>query len=59
MDVQKRLSGLMGKIVQPAYQVDKTILGGIVIHMGNKVIDHSVQRKLDTLKDSLLAVKVH
>jgi F-type H+-transporting ATPase subunit delta len=44
-----------GKKVNVKNVVDKSILGGLVIKIENKIIDLSLQRKLDNLQNSLRA----
>jgi F-type H+-transporting ATPase subunit delta len=51
-DVQslaQRLSGLIGKTVVPHVTVDTAIVGGVVIKIGDTVMDGSVRRRLGTL----------
>jgi F-type H+-transporting ATPase subunit delta len=38
--------------------LDGTLLGGIQVTIGNKVIDGSIRRRLDDLKDMLMAAEV-
>ena len=35
-------------------EVDKTILGGVFVRVGNDVIDGTVKSKLDEMKDIML-----
>ena len=44
---------LMNRIVKPE------IMGGVIVHLGNKVIDKSVKHDLMLLRDRLLDLKVH
>ncbi|HWR38013.1 MAG TPA: F0F1 ATP synthase subunit delta [Patescibacteria group bacterium] len=50
-----KLGQVTGKTVLLKTHVDKQILGGIVIKMGDKLIDGSVQRQLRSLQSDLLA----
>lgn len=43
----------MGKKAIVNFRVDPSILGGLVIHVGDKVLDGSVAGQLETLKQSL------
>ena len=36
------------------YKVDKTLIGGVVIKIGDRVVDSSVKTSLETLRKSLL-----
>ncbi len=47
------LSKRLGNTVTLTQETDPTILGGAVIHMGDQVIDGSIQNKLSTLLDHL------
>jgi F-type H+-transporting ATPase subunit delta len=48
------LSRLTGKNVQLFQKVDPTILGGAVIKVGEQIIDASLRRKLDQIKEMLV-----
>jgi F-type H+-transporting ATPase subunit delta len=56
-DQQTRLteavSKQLGKSVSLAFIVDPSILGGVVTTVGDTVIDGSVKRRLDMMKDAL------
>ena len=49
-----KLSLVTGKKVVISTQIDKTIIGGIIVKIGDKLIDGSVVRQLETLKNALL-----
>lgn len=40
------------------YQVDESLLGGIVIRIGNRVLDNSIRSKLDAMTRDLSKVKL-
>ncbi len=42
-----------GKDLEVKVIVDETVLGGIVAHVGDTVIDGSVRRRLDTMREAL------
>lgn len=50
------LARLTGKKVQTSYAVDPSILGGVIVRVGDKIIDGSVKTRLSTLKDRLKAI---
>lgn len=52
--VQKDLLARTGGDVKVAFKVDPSILGGLVIKVGDKLIDDSVAGKLETLRQSIL-----
>lgn len=48
--IAERLSKIVGKTVVPHVAVDPTILGGVVVRMGDTVMDGSLRRKLVMLR---------
>jgi F-type H+-transporting ATPase subunit delta len=36
------------------YQVDKSLIGGLIIRVGNKVLDVSLKHRLEKLRESML-----
>lgn len=52
-DVQRRLAAATGKQVDMTTDVDPSILGGIVIRMGDRLIDASVAGRLERLRQNL------
>lgn len=48
--IAERLSRVVGKKVVPHVSVDPTILGGVVVRIGDTVMDGSVRRKLAKLR---------
>jgi F-type H+-transporting ATPase subunit delta len=53
--IAKQLSRLFGKDVVPHVTVDPSILGGIVVHVGDTVLDGSARRRLATLRRRMLS----
>ena len=51
--VKKDVTGKIGKTASVSFHVDPSILGGLVIRVGDKVLDGSVAGKLDNLRQSL------
>jgi F-type H+-transporting ATPase subunit delta len=49
----RRLAELRGKQVRLSTQIDPSILGGMIIRIGDRVIDGSVRNRLIELKQSL------
>lgn len=54
-ELAKVLSRLAGKEVSPEFRVDASLIGGLVVRIGDKVIDGSVKHKLETLKQRLMS----
>jgi F-type H+-transporting ATPase subunit delta len=53
--IADRLSKVFDKTVVPHLSVDARILGGLVVRVGDTVMDGSVRRKLGTLRQRLLS----
>jgi F-type H+-transporting ATPase subunit delta len=49
------LDGITGLHVQPEYRVEKELLGGLVVRVGDIVYDGSVRRSLELLRLKLMA----
>lgn len=52
--LEDKLSRLTEKRVVLDKKIDDSVLGGIVVKIGGNVIDGSVKRKLDEIKNDLL-----
>ena len=53
--IAKRLSQVVGKTVVPHLELDPTILGGVVVRMGDTVMDGSLRRRLALLRRRMSA----
>jgi F-type H+-transporting ATPase subunit delta len=53
-DIAKRLSQLLGQSVIPHIRVDPSILGGIVVRYGDRVMDGSLRRRLLSMRNQML-----
>lgn len=53
--VASQLSRSLGKEVVPHFHVNPGILGGVVVRVGDTVLDGSVRRRLATLRARMLA----
>ena len=51
--VKKDVAAKLGAAASVAFKVDPTILGGVVIRVGDKILDGSVAGKLEGLRASL------
>lgn len=57
--IQKRLLETTAyDTIEMEYQIDASLLGGIVIHMNDRVVDGSVRKKLNVLTGKLRRVKI-
>ncbi|HKO16934.1 MAG TPA: F0F1 ATP synthase subunit delta [Gemmatimonadaceae bacterium] len=54
-DIAARLSQAFGKEVVPHFLVNESILGGVVVRVGDTVLDGSVRRRLSNLRTRMLA----
>jgi len=52
------LRRITGKDVRPAYTVDSSLLGGLVVRIGDKVLDGSVRSYLAALGERLRQIEV-
>ncbi len=55
-DLEAKLRDVFGRGLQFHYQVDKSLIGGLVVRVGDKLIDHSVAGRLRSLQEELQAV---
>ncbi|MDD3023283.1 MAG: F0F1 ATP synthase subunit delta [Syntrophomonadaceae bacterium] len=54
----EKLSASMGKTVQLKLQVDQSLIGGLKLKIGDKIIDGTVAKRLQMLKDQLKQAKI-
>jgi F-type H+-transporting ATPase subunit delta len=52
--IARELSRMFGKDVVPHLTVDPAILGGLVVHVGDTVLDGSVRKRLNSLRRRML-----
>ncbi len=53
-EVRARLSEVFGKDVIPHYRTDPSILGGLIVRIGDRIMDGSLRRKMIALKQRML-----
>lgn len=56
--LEEHLSRLTGRRVRLNNRLDKEIIGGMVVQVGDRVLDASVKRRLELLKERLRRVEV-
>ena len=56
--LQQRLESTTGYTVRLTTRVDESILGGLIIRVGDKLIDGSVRAQLQAMREQLRRVKV-
>jgi F-type H+-transporting ATPase subunit delta len=54
-EIARRLSHTLGKTVVPQVRINPNILGGIVVRVGDRVMDGSVRRRLSILRTRMIA----
>lgn len=54
-EITRALEARLGKQVLASFEVDPEILGGVVVRLGDRVLDGSVRRKLTRLRRQLLS----
>jgi len=52
--IKNELEKITNKKINISFQVDKSIMGGIIIKIDDTVLDASVKRKLELLKEHML-----
>lgn len=52
-ELEKILGKLTGKKVQSSYSVDPLLIGGVVVRIGDRVIDGSIRNKLSSVREFL------
>ncbi|MDE6221884.1 MAG: ATP synthase F1 subunit delta [Lachnospiraceae bacterium] len=58
-DIESRLLATTRyKTIECIYDVDNSLIGGMVIQMGDRVVDSSIRTKLDKLQRELLAIQL-
>ncbi|MCL6639524.1 MAG: F0F1 ATP synthase subunit delta [Firmicutes bacterium] len=55
-ELDKILARLTGKKVQTSFDVDPSLIGGVVVRIGDKIIDGSIRTRLSALKERLKAI---
>jgi len=54
-EIARQLSHTLGKTVVPQVRINPNILGGIIVRVGDRVMDGSVRRRLGILRSRMLA----
>ncbi len=53
--LKAKLSAMTGKVAELAVRVDPSIIGGVIVKIGDRVIDGSVKGQLAALREELLS----
>jgi len=54
-EITSRLSGVLQKSVVPHFVLHPEILGGVIVRIGDTVMDGSVRRRLSMLRQHMLS----
>jgi F-type H+-transporting ATPase subunit delta len=54
-EIGRHLSKTLGKPVVPQVRVNPNIVGGIIVRIGDRVMDGSIRRRLGVLRSRMLA----
>jgi F-type H+-transporting ATPase subunit delta len=57
--LRDRLSRITGKEILLEKRVDPQVLGGVVVHLGNKILDGSLRHDVKLLREKLLHAQVN
>ncbi len=52
-DIKKQLEDMAGKSIELSFDVDTSILGGVVLKVGDRVLDASLRAQLAILRDTI------
>jgi F-type H+-transporting ATPase subunit delta len=57
--LKEELEKSTDKKIEMILKINPQIIGGIIVILGNKIIDRSIRHQLDELKEEMLALTVH
>ncbi|MTI66855.1 MAG: F0F1 ATP synthase subunit delta [Firmicutes bacterium] len=57
-DLKSLLEEKLNQKVELKNVIDKTLLGGVLLRIGDRVIDGSIKRRMELLREDLLKIKV-
>lgn len=52
--ITERLTTAMGKTVVSHFRTDPAIVGGVIVRLGDRVLDGSIRRRIQTLRSRML-----
>ncbi|RKD21977.1 ATP synthase F1 subcomplex delta subunit [Caminicella sporogenes DSM 14501] len=57
-NLEEKLSELTGKSIKLTNEIDKNVIGGVLVKLGDKVIDGTIKGRLEELKENLAQIVV-
>jgi F-type H+-transporting ATPase subunit delta len=57
-DLRRRLGEVLRRDILPRYRIDPRIIGGVIVRVGDKIMDGSVRHRLHTLRRSMLEAEI-
>jgi F-type H+-transporting ATPase subunit delta len=57
-EVERRLGRVLGKEILPRFRIDPRIIGGVIVKVGDRIMDGSIRRRLRMLRRSLLRAEM-
>lgn len=57
-ELKRRLEGLLDKEVLPLYRTDERIIGGVIVRVGDRLMDGSIRRRLQLLRRKMLKAEM-
>lgn len=54
-----QLSALAHKTIIPIYEVDESLIGGLVIRIGDRIVDNSIKGHMHSMSREMLATKIN
>jgi F-type H+-transporting ATPase subunit delta len=57
-DLRERLGSLLEREVIPRYRINPRLIGGVVVRVGDRIMDGSVRHRLQMLRRSLLRAEL-
>jgi F-type H+-transporting ATPase subunit delta len=57
-DLKQRLGRLLDREILPRYRVNPRIIGGVIVRVGDRIMDGSIRHRLQLLRRSLLKAEI-
>jgi F-type H+-transporting ATPase subunit delta len=57
-DLRQRLGRMLDREILPRYRINPRILGGVIVRVGDRIMDGSVRRRLQGLRRRMLKADI-